>query len=216
MKRYIYHPQQRGRNSQWWYGQAPKILTDDEVVLLLDEALKYSLRDFTLIFFAVNTGLRNSEVRGLNVEDVWFGDAVPNWLELSPWITKNHKPRMVPINDENKQVLETYLNDERSTGRITGDNDPLFRSKVRNLRLGPRDFQQIVRRHSLKALNYPAHPHMLRHTFATKLSKRRSLKIVQNILGHDSLQSTQIYLHPSTTDMFDAVNELSFTSGQPT
>ena len=113
-KEYTYRP--RGRNPRWWYGKTPQILTDQEALLLLSTAFSYSYRDYTLILLALNTGLRNSEVRGLNVEDVWYGDAVLKWLDLSAQITKNHKPRSIPLNSDTRSVLEEYLHRERSTG----------------------------------------------------------------------------------------------------
>ncbi len=211
-KEYTYRP--RGRSPNWWYGKTPRSLTDEEVEHLLITALGKSFRDHTLILFALNTGLRNTEVIGLNVEDVWFGDAVVRYLDVPARIAKGHKTRSIPLNGDIQQVLDAYILDERASGRITGGDSPLFRAKISNKRLGPRDFQQIVRRHGIAALNHPVHPHMLRHTFATKLAKRVNLKIVQEFLGHYSLQTTQIYLHPSSSDKVDAVEVLNFTSGQ--
>ncbi len=196
---------------KYWYQRAPEILSDQETKRLLDNALNTCRRDFTLILFALSTGLRNTEVIGLNVEDVYPYGTVANILDLPAEIAKGKKPRRIPLGDKIKSHLQTYIDDEAARKRIAGGKDPLFRSKYSNKRLGPRDFQQILRRHSISALNHPCNPHMLRHTFATKLLEKSNIKIVQELLGHSCLQSTQIYLHPSSTDKMNAVNKLDFT-----
>lgn len=193
-----------------YYQRTPEILSDPEIELLLEEAKKHYFRDYTLIFFALNTGLRNSEVTGLNVEDVCPFDTVIDTLDLPARIAKNNKPRSIPLNDTIKGVLTLYLFEEYSTKRITGVKSSLFRTLYSNKRLGSRDFQQILERHAIKSLHRHCNPHKLRHTFATKLIRKADIKIVQEILGHAGLQSTQVYLHPSSSDKLDAVNKLNF------
>ncbi|GAI75928.1 unnamed protein product, partial [marine sediment metagenome] len=166
-------------------------------------------RDYTLIVFALNTGLRNSEVIGLNVVDVNPFGTIVKELNLPALIAKNNKPRRIPLNDYIISVLGLYLFEETNLKRITGDKTPLFRSLYSNKRLGQRDFQQILDRHSINALGRHCNPHILRHTFATNLVKQADIKIVQEILGHASLQSTQVYLHPSSSEKLDAVNRLT-------
>jgi len=194
----------------YWYRKTPEILLDDEIDLLLQEAMNHSHRDYTLILFALSTGLRNSEVVGLNIENVFpYGTSV-SILDLPARIAKDKKPRKIPLNLDIRAVFDIYYSEEFTAGRITGGEFPLFRSKYTNNRLGPRDFQQILRRHSINSLKSPCNPHKLRHTFATKLLSQSNIKIVQELLGHTCLQSTQIYLHPSSSDKIDAVNRLKF------
>ncbi len=192
------------------HGNTPDILLDDEIGLILQEALNHSHRDYTMFFLALHTGLRHSEVVGLNVENVYQYETVVNFLDLPAEIAKGKKPRKIPLNLQIRAILKGYLTEELSSERITGAESPLFRSKFTNKRLGPRDFQQILRRHSVSALKRPCNPHKLRHTFATKLLEKSNIKIVQEILGHSSLQSTQIYLHPSSSDKAAAVDKLDF------
>ncbi|NVM55375.1 MAG: tyrosine-type recombinase/integrase [Candidatus Helarchaeota archaeon] len=197
-----------------WYKKTPEILLDDEIDLLLQEAMKHGHRDYTLILFALSTGLRNSEVVGLNIGNVYpFGTTV-SILDLPAEIAKGKKPRKIPLNDNIRAILEFYIIDEFNSKRITGGESPLFRSKYTNKRLGQRDFQQILRRHAIASIQQPCKPHKLRHTFATKLLEQSNIKIVQEILGHTCLQSTQIYLHPSSSDKMTAVNKLKFGTNQ--
>ncbi|MBA7670262.1 Tyrosine recombinase XerD [subsurface metagenome] len=193
-----------------WYRKTPDILLDDEIDLLLQEALRHGHRDYTLILFALSTGLRNTEVIGLNVEHVYPYGACTKTLELPAEIAKGNKPRNIPLNFNIRSDLEIYYFEEFKSGRITGGESPLFRSKGSNKRLGPRDFQQILRRHAIASIQHPCNPHKLRHTFATKLLSQSNIKIVQEILGHSCLQSTQIYLHPSSSDKASAVDKLNF------
>ena len=193
-----------------WYQKTPEILLDDEIERLLQEAMNHGHRDYTLILFTLSTGLRNTEVVGLNFEHVFPYGACTKTLELPAEIAKGKKPRNIPLNFNIRSDLEIYYFEELRSGRITGGESPLFRSKYSNKRLGPRDFQQILRRHSITAFNHPCNPHKLRHTFATKLLSQSNIKIVQEILGHTCLQSTQIYLHPSSSDKATAVDKLNF------
>lgn len=193
-----------------YYQKTPEILLDHEIDLILEEAKKHCFRDYTLIFLALNTGLRNSEVIGLNIEDVSPYGSVVDTLELPAHIAKGNKPRSIPLNNTIKNALELYIFYENTAKRIAGGKTALFRSKWSNKRLGPRDFQQILRKHAINALKHPCNPHKLRHTFATKLIGQANIKIVQEILGHSNIQNTQIYLHPSSIDKLDAVNKLNF------
>ena len=191
-----------------YYQKTPDILLDSEIPLLLDEALKHCFRDYTLISFALNTGLRNAEVIGLDVFNVLPFGSVVDTLNLPAQIAKGKKPRNIPLNPNIKSILETLRNTNQK--KITSDKSPLFRSRWSNKRLGSRDFQQILERHAIKSIHRPCNPHMLRHTFATKLIGQANIKIVQEILGHSSIQNTQIYLHPSASDKLDAVSKLNF------
>ena len=199
-----------GRGKKRWYTRTPEILLDSEIDLLLDEAMKSCFRDYTLIFFTLNTGLRNSEVIGLNISNVYIFNEVPKVLELPATISKGKKPRIIPLNTDIRSILDVYIENEFSSGKITDENCPLFRTKYTNIRLCSRDFQQILEKHARNSIKRRCYPHMLRHTFATKLLRQSNIKIVQDILGHSCIQSTQIYLHPSSSDKIDAVNKLKF------
>lgn len=196
------------------YQVSPDTLRNEEVELLLRAAYFRGARDYALIFLTLNTGLRNAEVLGLNVEDVYFHEMVVKILDLPGRIAKGNKPRSIPLNSTVRKILQEYIGHEILHGRITDGSSPLFRSHRRNRRLGAKDFQQILERISIESIHRKCVPHMLRHTFATKLLQRSNIKIVQELLGHNSLQSTQIYLHPSSNDKAVAVDKLDFTPNQ--
>jgi len=68
----------------------------------------------------------------------------------------------------------------------------------------------MVARVSLDVIKRRIHPHVLRHTFATQLAKVTNIRVVQELLGHSSLESTQIYTHPDMNEAREAVNRLIF------
>ncbi len=188
--------------------QTPEILLDGEINVLLVEARKSSERDYMMIFLALNTGLRNSELLGLLIEDVRPYEIITPLLDVRPGIAKNSIARSIPLRQTVQDELVLFLKTDHFTSDPPAPNEPLFQSSRGVRPLCPRDFQRIVRTHALNSLGRCIHPHALRHTFATKLLAVSNIRIVQQLLGHKNLQSTQIYTHPSSNDMAEAVNKL--------
>ena len=186
----------------------PHILLEHEIESLLYLAKQVDRRAYMMILLAVNTGLRNSELIGLDIEDVTpYGEITPI-LEVRAAIAKNHEPRSIPLRPLVRHELGLYVKSICNSESSSAGNLPLFRSLRGPRRLSPRDFQRLLHDLSVQALGRKIHPHMLRHTFATRLLRVSNLRIVQQILGHKNLQSTQIYTHPSSDDLADAVNKL--------
>jgi len=191
-----------------YYQKTPDILLDHEIKPLLDEAINHSLRDYTIILLALNTGLRRNEILGLNVGDIMPFKNIVQVLELPARIAKGQKPRSIPLNKKIRDHLAQYLHQETQSKKIDGSDSPLFRTHYSNKRYRSRNFNFMIQRHAIRAINRNCYPHMLRHTFATKLIRQANIKIVQEILGHSNMQNTQIYLHPSTSEKIEAVNKL--------
>ncbi len=187
----------------------PEILQDNEIELLLAAAMESNHRDYMMIFLALNTGLRNGEIVGLTIEDVRPYKVITPMLEVRAAISKNSVSRSVPLHSLVRDQLSLYLDDMSQFHEDHSPDHPLFQS-TRGLRpLSPRDLQRIVRGYSLNAFDRPIHPHTLRHTFATKLLAISNIRIVQQVLGHKNIQTTQIYTHPSQNEMSAAVGKLS-------
>ena len=162
---------------------------------------KESLRDYTMVLLGLKTGLRNSELLGLNVGDVLLYHQVLNAIEVRPEIAKNQKPRWIPLIPFVQEKLERFITWKRRRGEGINPADPLFVSLRGKRRLSPRDFQRMMRGATLQVLGRSYSPHALRHTFATRLMRRSDIRTVQEALGHSSLSSTQIYTHPGKEDM---------------
>jgi len=142
------------------------------------------LRNLAIIELLYGTGIRASELVGLDLSDVnLYGDTIKVF-------GKRKKVRILPLGSRAKEALIKYI-------KIRGDKaGPLFLSKSEK-RITQRDLQRIVKKAIVKVatLNRMS-PHTLRHTFATHLLTRGAdLRAVQELLGHESLSTTQIYTH---------------------
>jgi site-specific recombinase XerD len=140
------------------------------------------------------TGMRVSELCGLKV-----GDYNAAAMEIRAF-GKGAKERMVLINQGAKLRLEIYLSEHwsRLGGHTPSADDPLFVSRE-GTRLSMRSVHRVVLKYARKAgITKPITPHTLRHTFATHLLEGGAdLRVVQDLLGHSSISTTQIYTHVS-------------------
>ena len=166
----------------------PKYLTFDESVELLENVDGANVeRDYCIITFFLNCGLRISELIGLDMSSIQ-GDA----LRV---LGKGSKTRIVYLNDACKDALERYLEVRRP---ITGkDAQALFLSS-RNQRISRSTVHALVKKHisnaGLDSTEYSSHK--LRHTAATlMLQNGVDVKAVQEVLGHEHLNTTEIYTH---------------------
>lgn len=158
-------------------------LPSDELDTLL-EARAADARDRAMLELLYATGLRVSELAGLELEDVDRGQ------RLVRVVGKGGKTRIVPYGAEAARALEAYL---QRRGESPG---PLFRN-ARGARLSARSIRERVRRRARAAgLARRVTPHTLRHTFATHLlDAGADLRLIQDLLGHSRLSTTQRYTH---------------------
>lgn len=183
------------------------VLSPEETSVLLLAAKKDNIRDYTMIHLALATGLRVSEIVGLYIEDVAPFNVVSSILVVPPRIAKNSKKRDIPVNQETRDVINRYIS-KKCLSRNPGElNYPLFFSQYTCTALSTRDFQRIVKTLSLKCIRRSISPHTLRHTFATRLLKHSNIRIVQELLGHASIQTTQIYTHVNIDDAQTAIDD---------
>jgi len=185
-----------------------KTINDLEIKQLLSAAAKQSTRDYTMIFLALETGLRCSEVVGLFIEDIAPYKDVSTVLTVPQRIAKKGKKRLIPINEETRQVIGSFLESKNYFPDFASPDNYLFLSRYTKKPLSTRDFQRIVKTHSTTALCRAISPHTLRHTFATRLLKHTNLRVIQELLGHASIQTTQIYTHVTSEDTELAIEKL--------
>jgi integrase/recombinase XerC len=168
-------------------GRLPRVLSAGEIDALLDRPASSALelRDRAVLELLYAAGLRVSELCGLDRRGVDLGARTVTVLG------KGGKERRVPIHDAAAAALTEWLAGGRA--QMDGPKDAIFVNQ-RGARLGPRDVRRILDRLSAS----PTHPHALRHTFATHLlDGGADLRVVQELLGHASLATTQIYTHVS-------------------
>jgi tyrosine recombinase XerC len=172
----------------------PKVLSRDEVEKLLDNpgpAIKQSLRDRALLETLYATGLRVSEIAGLNIGDIDF-----NEHEIRV-IGKGNKERIVFFTGVADQAIREYLVIARPKTARPGVEEPAVFLGPAGRRLSVRSIQNIVSRAGTSAgVGRRTSPHMLRHSFATHLLEEGAdLRTIQELLGHSDLATTQIYTH---------------------
>jgi len=153
-------------------------------------------RDVAILELFYSTGIRLSELRGLNVRDV---DTLGETLRV---LGKGRKERVCPVGGPALTAIQNY---RAKAGVHEG---PLFRSKV-GKRLSAQALALIVEKYcKLSGLPVPVTPHKFRHSFATHLlNNGADLRSVQMLLGHASLSTTQIYTHVSTERMKKVYDE---------
>lgn len=173
----------------------PSFLTPEEAMALIqapDLSTIQGIRDRAMLELLYAAGIRVSEIVGLDL-----GDLRRRSREALVW-GKGAKQRLVVMGRPAAAALERYLREARP--KLAGDasGKALFINRFGG-RLTPRWVQVQVRRHAARAgLPKEVHPHLLRHTFATHmLDGGADLRVVQELLGHASLASTQVYTHVS-------------------
>jgi len=185
-----------------------KVLLDSEITMLKVIASESYTRDWMIITLALGTGLRNSELCDLTIECIRPFNEISGILDLPGTIAKGGFARQIPIRPDLKLSLHNFLTWKFQHGQRIDGNACLFQTKFTNNKLQPRDIQRIVRTISLKSIGRPIHPHILRHTFATRLLSVSNLRIVQKVLGHKNISSTQIYTHPSSDEISEAIKKM--------
>ena len=183
----------------------PVFLTKEESKLLL-KVIKENRgwqaeRDFIAVNIILNTGIRLSELTGIDVEDV---DLQSSKLRLKR--TKGGQPASKHINAKLKNVLESFIQQRLVIGN---DCPALFLSQWKR-RLSDRQFALRLDIWTKKAgINKKVTPHVLRHTFATDLYARtKNLLAVQKALGHEYITTTQIYTHLQDEELQQALETL--------
>jgi len=164
----------------------PEVLSPEDVSQLLNFKPSDSLeiRDLAIIELIYSSGLRVSEAANINLED--FEEKM-SFLRI---LGKGSKTRLVPIGRYAKAAIENWVL-ERS--KFSGESSALF-INLKGSRLTVRSIQLRLKRLALKQGLPPIHPHMLRHSFATHmLESSGDLRTIQELLGHSSLSTTQIY-----------------------
>jgi integrase/recombinase XerC len=183
----------------------PVILSVTQISDMLDLPLKLEKdkqaplwapeRDAAVLELFYSTGMRLSELAGLNVEDI---DTYSDTVRV---FGKGRKERLCPIGAPAMEAIQRYRQ------KAAVHHGPLFLSKLRK-RITNQAIADIVDKYWKKS-GLPIHvtPHKLRHSFATHLlDNGADLRSVQTLLGHASLSTTQIYTHVSTTRMKEVYN----------
>ena len=183
----------------------PKTLSEEEVDALLaapntDEPLGH--RDRTMLELLYATGLRVSELINLKQSQINFNQGV---LRI---IGKGDRERLIPLGEESVRWLKDFIGGPRMEILLERQTDYLFPTRRGN-RMTRQAFWHIIKRYAEKAgIRQKMSPHSLRHAFATHLLNRGAdLRVVQMLLGHSDLSTTQIYTHVARERLKDLHGE---------
>lgn len=171
----------------------PKYLTLEESTALLRAVDgPNQARDFAILMLFLNCGIRRSELVGLNLTDI-YDDRIRV-------VGKGNKERIVYMGTACRDAIDRYMAERRQI--VLSDNKALFGSRDKN-RISVSAVHRLVKKHLLEAgldaTQFSAHK--LRHTAATlMLANGVDLKTLQEVLGHENLNTTQIYTHIESTD----------------
>ena len=196
-------------------GRLPRVLTGSELEALLDEPpvrieddpVERRLRDDAVLEVLYGCGLRVGELCGLDLPDVALRTRT-----LTVW-GKGGKQRQVPLGQPAADALDGWLRRgrpaflaaaEADRGRATAPEEAAVFLNQRRQRLTPRDVRRILDRRAVA----PTHPHALRHSYATHLlDGGADLRVVQELLGHTDVATTQIYTHVSNERLRSAYQQ---------
>ncbi|MGE5582309.1 MAG: tyrosine recombinase XerC [Bacillota bacterium] len=175
----------------------PKFFYPEEIERLLnapDKSKPLGIRDVAILEILYSSGIRLQELVGLTMTDL---DLSRGYLRV---LGKGAKERLAPIGDYAKQALEIYLQEVRPKLLAkSGNSNPVANVflNYRGTRLSGRSIQRLLSKYlQLMAFNRKVSPHTIRHTFATHLLENGAdLRVVQELLGHLDISSTQIYTH---------------------
>lgn len=187
----------------------PKVLTEEEALMLLDavkndKESRSIARDYAIITLFLNCGMRVSELVGIDLSDI------DHELRSLRVVGKGNKERIVYLNDACRYAIGDYISE-----RLTRDNSKittkaLFLSK-RDQRISVKTVQWMVYKYldlaGLGSKHYSVHK--LRHTAATLMyqSGNVDVRVLKDILGHEQLNTTQIYTHVSNESMEEAMSK---------
>ena len=176
----------------------PKILTEEEVLKLLDIKLNdsFDYRNKAMLELMYATGLRVSELVNLKLQDLDLNQDIVRTMG------KGSKERIIPIGDYAKEYLEIYIYNYRGTMLKKNINEYLFLNN-HGKKMTRQGFFKIIKKIAKeKGIKTELSPHTLRHSFASHLLKYGAdLRTIQELLGHSDISTTQIYTHITNEEL---------------
>ena len=197
----------------------PRTLNPDEIRNLLHTLTPrspFGARDLAMLVLALHTGLRVSELVGLDVSHVASSQGPRQTLDLPAGLAKGGSGRLIPFNQVARDAIADILAFNQRRGFSVAPGAPLFVNR-RHQRLSTRYVQRLMEALRNQAdLDVHATPHTLRHTFASQVARKHgNLRAVQALLGHRRLATVEIYTHVDRQELAEAVATLEQTLPQP-
>ncbi|MDT8415123.1 MAG: site-specific tyrosine recombinase [Flavobacteriaceae bacterium] len=175
----------------------------DSMVASIDLTHPQSGRNRAIIETLYGCGLRVSELTALKISDLFFKEG---FVKVTG---KGNKQRLVPIASHTQNIITYYLKFERNHMKIKpGHDDVLFLNRNGSTLTRAMVFTIVKRLAESIGLKKNISPHTLRHSFATHLLENGAdLRSIQMLLGHESITTTEVYLHVDTSHLADVLNQ---------
>ena len=199
LEKYTKHDIAKSIDSPKQVKKVPVVFSIEEIKKLLDSLNQDSpieARDKAMIELAYAAGLRVSELCNLKIKDLHID------MQYVQVYGKGNKERIVPIGEKAIDSIEYYLKNSRPL-LVKQHTDYLFLSAIKGQPMSRQAFDEILKEKTLKCgIKKPISPHKLRHSFASHLLKNDvDLRIIQELLGHESISTTERYIHIKNEDM---------------
>jgi len=195
----------------------PKTLTHVESQLLIEQlnrhtstpaSIKSAIRNKLIGLLLLDAGLRVGELSKLKITHLLYAREPVVNLVLNKEITKRKHERTVPLTPRTQSAIADFYKNVYVHSSIDL-TQWAFVSSNPSKHITPRQIENIIGNASFAAYGRKTNPHVLRHTFATRLMKITNIRVVQELLGHKNLQTTQIYTHPDSDDLSQAINGMT-------
>jgi len=172
------------------------------------KTLKKGVRNHLMGCLMLEAGLRVGEVVKLKYSHLFFNRTPVKSILLTGDITKNHKERSVPVSERLLASMQDYFEGWIPTD-LASFKSFCFYVKDPTTPLTTRQVENVIVSAGETAFGRRINPHMLRHTFASRLMRVTNMRTVQELLGHSYITSTQIYTHPNEDDKKTAIEKLA-------
>lgn len=165
-------------------------------------------RNVVAYLLMLDAGLRVGEVVSLHITDCYAALQPVRTLSIRGSVSKKGSDREVPVSLRLYAALKRFI-----TEPFLIEDYPLTQRLICNKPQGrpltTRSLERIILAAAERSIHRPITPHVLRHTFATKLMRKTDMRTVQELLGHKHLSSTQIYTHPNMDDKRTAIDSIA-------
>lgn len=185
-----------------------KTLTDDQVEKLTGVFHNLPTPLFLAFHLMLQAGLRVGECVKLSVFDLSYQHSPRSAITLTADVAKGGRPRTIPVNRQLHAAIRRGFNFVHNDLNLSPAAFALART-TSGRGLTARTIQRHIRLITEDTIGDPITPHVLRHTFATRLLRVTNLRVVQEALGHARLATTQIYTHPTTQELTTAINAMN-------
>ena len=184
----------------------PSTLSLEEINLMIqriDRTKKESERNIAIIETLYGCGLRVSELTELKISDLFFTE---DFIKVTG---KGNKQRLVPVSGINKKCINEYILNSRSKLKIsTNYSDILFLNRNGKKLTRAMIFTIVKNLSKISEIDKIISPHTFRHSFATHLLENGAdLKTIQQLLGHESITTTEIYMHLDNTALINVMKK---------